>query len=174
MLRRGVGFFLFNHYSHATYLDHGEIIYSPSPVRSPRGGGTLQFPPALRPGLSRGDVVRTKEITKERTSCSLSPSTGTRLPTSVEAKKSSTARLHLSSARRSRIFHRSFHLPVSLRTSVHRIFCCGFHFGHALKRCARVWFGYRPPTLRGGPILRPVEVLPGQAVPRLELVEPRG
>jgi len=22
-------FFLFNHYSHATYLDHGEIIYSP-------------------------------------------------------------------------------------------------------------------------------------------------
>jgi len=31
-----------------------------------------------------------------------------------------------------------------------------------------------PPALRGGSGLRPVEVLPGQAVPRLELVEPRG
>jgi len=30
-----------------------------------------------------------------------------------------------------------------------------------------------PPTLQGGRILRPVEVLPGQAVPRLDLVEPR-
>jgi len=37
-------FFLFDHYSHATYLDHGEIMYSPFPVRCPRGGGTLQAP----------------------------------------------------------------------------------------------------------------------------------
>jgi len=36
--------FGFNHYSHATYLDHGEIIYSPFPVRCPRGGGTLRAP----------------------------------------------------------------------------------------------------------------------------------
>jgi len=28
-----------------------------------------------------------------------------------------------------------------------------------------------PPTLRGGPILRPIEVLPSQAVPRLDLIE---
>jgi len=31
-----------------------------------------------------------------------------------------------------------------------------------------------PPALRFGPVLRPMEILPGQAVPRLELVEPRG
>ena len=31
-----------------------------------------------------------------------------------------------------------------------------------------------PPALRGGPILRPVEVQPSQSVPRLEQVEPRG
>ena len=31
-----------------------------------------------------------------------------------------------------------------------------------------------PPAWRGGSILCPVEVLPGQAVPHLELVEPRG
>jgi len=42
---------IFNHYPHATYLDHGEIIYSPFPVRCPHGGGTLQVPlcPPPRP-----------------------------------------------------------------------------------------------------------------------------
>ena len=35
-------FFLFIHYSHATYLDHGEDMYSPFPVRCPRSGGPLQ------------------------------------------------------------------------------------------------------------------------------------
>jgi len=67
---------------------------------------------------------------------------GTSLPTSVE-RKSSTARLHLSSARRSRIFHRPFHLPVSFFTSAHSTFCWAFHSGHTLKRCSRVWVGYR-------------------------------
>ena len=53
-------FFLLNHYSHATYLDDGEIIYSPFPVRCPRGGGTLQAPlyPPLRP--VQEDAIRTK------------------------------------------------------------------------------------------------------------------
>jgi len=37
--------------------------------------------------------------------------------TSVEVRKSSTARLHLSSAKRSRILHRFFHRPVSFLTS---------------------------------------------------------
>jgi len=49
---RAAGFFcLFNHYSHATYLDHGEIMYSLFPVRCPRSGGTLQAPlcPPPRP-----------------------------------------------------------------------------------------------------------------------------
>jgi len=42
-------FFLFNHYSHATYLDNGEIMYCPFPVRCPHGGGTLQAPPCPPP-----------------------------------------------------------------------------------------------------------------------------
>jgi len=31
-----------------------------------------------------------------------------------------------------------------------------------------------PPALWGGPVLPPVEVLPGEAVPRLDLIEPQG
>ena len=103
-----------------------------------------------------------------------SSSATTRLPTSVAVRKSSTAWLHLSSAvsaKRSRIFHRSFHLPVSLRTSGYRIFCWAFHSGHTLKRCSRVWIGYRHhQRLRGGPNLRPIEVPPGETVSRLDLV----
>jgi hypothetical protein len=41
----------------------------------------------------------------------------TNLPTSVVEKKSSTARLHLSSPKRPHIFQRFFHLLVSLLTS---------------------------------------------------------
>jgi len=85
-----------------------------------------------------------------RTSCSdtaltasSSSSAGTRLPTSVVKRKPSTARPHLSSAKRSRTFHRSFHLSVSFFTSAQRTFCCGFHSGHTLKRCSRVCVGYR-------------------------------
>jgi len=40
----GFFFFLFIHYSRATYGDHGEIMYSPVPVRCPRSGGTLLAP----------------------------------------------------------------------------------------------------------------------------------
>ena len=53
---------MFIHYSRATYGDHGEIMYIPVPVRCPRSGGTLLAPFALRPGLSRESVMRTKEI----------------------------------------------------------------------------------------------------------------
>ena len=71
-------FFLFIHYSRATYGDHGEIMYSPVPVRCPRGGGTLLAPLAPRAGLSqveahqrnrngenerKNNKERTKEIT---------------------------------------------------------------------------------------------------------------
>jgi len=102
-------------------------------------------------------------------------SASTFLPTSVALRKSSAAWLHLASARRSRIFHRLFHLPVSFHTSAHSIFCWAFCSGHSLKRCSRVWFWYRHhPALRGVPVLRPMEILPGQAASRLELVEPRG
>ena len=72
-----------------------------------------------------------------------SSSAGTLLFTSVAERKSCTAWLHLPSARRSRIFHRLFHLPVSLYTSDHRIFCWAFHPGRTLKRCSRVWVWYR-------------------------------
>jgi len=48
-----VFFFFLIHYSHATCGDHGEVMYSPFPVRCPRSGGSLQAPLfALRPGLS--------------------------------------------------------------------------------------------------------------------------
>jgi len=74
---------------------------------------------------------------------SSSASAGTLLPTSVEERKSSTARLHPASARRSRAFYLSFYLPVSFLTSAHRIFCCGFHSGHSLRRWSRVCVRYR-------------------------------
>jgi len=45
-------FFLFIHYSRATYGDHGENMYSPFPVRSPRSGGSLQAP--LLPSAQAG------------------------------------------------------------------------------------------------------------------------
>ena len=70
------------------------------------------------------------------------PSSGDLLPMSVEEMKSSTARPHLSSARRSPIFHRSFYSQVSFGTSAHRIFCWAFHSGRTLKRCSRVCFLY--------------------------------
>jgi len=56
-----------------------------------------------------------------------SPPAGTSLPTSVVEWKSSTAWLHLTSARRSRILSRLFPFPLSSRTSAHRIFCWAFY-----------------------------------------------
>ena len=175
-------FFLFIHYSHATYRDHGGIMYSPFPVRCPRGDGMLQAPLCPPPwpvpercdtrqgnnkerdkgkrqrkddmksgvGRSSGDdslpapgSTASCPSSHSRSSASdssltTSSSAGTCLPTPVEERKSSTARLHLSSARRSRIFHRSFHLPVSFLTFAHRIFCWASHSGQSLKRCSRV------------------------------------
>ena len=64
-------FFLFNHYLHVTYLDHGEIIYSPPPVGCPNGGSTLQAPLSSGcPGLSQ-DMERTKDITDKRNHLSI-------------------------------------------------------------------------------------------------------
>jgi len=69
-------FFCFNRYSHATYLDHGEIMYSPFPVRCPLSAvsavaACCKLPFALRPGRSQKDEMRTKEITKERVRASV-------------------------------------------------------------------------------------------------------
>jgi hypothetical protein len=75
---------------------------------------------------------------------SSSAGAGTSLPTSVVDRKSSTALLHLSSASRSRIFQRLFPLPVSFPACAHKVFCCSFHAGHALRQCSRVrvLYGY--------------------------------
>jgi hypothetical protein len=64
---------------------------------------------------------------------SSSAGAGTRLPTSVVARKSSTALLHLSSASRSRTFQRLFPFPVSFLTSAQSVFCCPLH----IQQCAR-------------------------------------
>jgi len=61
-------FFLFNHtHIQHMYLDYGGIQFYPffpSAVRAV--AARCKLPSALRPGLSREDAVRTKEITKER------------------------------------------------------------------------------------------------------------
>jgi len=92
---------------------------------------------------------------------SSSTSAGARLPTSVEERKSSTARLHLPSARRSRTFHWPFHpgFPLHLRPQ-------GLLLRLPLRALLReVVPGLSsvpaPPALRGCPIFPPVEVLPG-------------
>jgi len=61
------GVFLFNHYSRATYLDHGEIMYSPFPVRCPRSGGTSQAPlcPPPRHVPRRSDAHQGNDKGKE-------------------------------------------------------------------------------------------------------------
>jgi len=62
----------------------------------------------------------------------------TLLPTFVMSKNSRIALVHRSSASRSRTVNRFLPLPVSFRTSAHRIFCCGFHCLQCLSRCSRV------------------------------------
>jgi len=59
-------FFLFIHYSHATYQIMARLctVRFLSAVRAV--AARCKLPSALRPGLSQEDVVRTKEITKER------------------------------------------------------------------------------------------------------------
>ena len=65
--RRAV-FFLFIHYSHATNGDHGEIMYSPVPVRCPRIGSTLLAPlcPPPRPVPRRCGAHQRKYKGKEQ------------------------------------------------------------------------------------------------------------
>jgi len=78
-------------------------------------------------------------------SSSVSPGFGgttrgpTLFPTFVVLKKSRIALVHRSSANRPRIVKRSLPLPVSFRTSAHRIFCCGFHALQCLNRCSLVY-----------------------------------
>ena len=68
------------------------------------------------------------------------PSRGTILPTSVVVRKSSTAWLHLGSAKSSWAFHRDLRPPVSSHT-FHSTFCCFLHLWHPFKRCSLVCLG---------------------------------
>jgi len=77
---------------------------------SPPPGAQL---PGLRP-LRRLPQLRPRELAHYVLPLGRRPR-----PTSVVARKASTARPRLSFARRSRIFHLSFHLLVSFRTSAH-------------------------------------------------------
>jgi len=108
-------------------------------MKSGVGRNNGSSPPAPAPCSSS----HSRTYSSDTTLTAASSTHGTRLPTSVVERKSSTARLHLPSASRSRTFHRSFHLPVSFFTSAHRIFCCGFHSGHSLKRWSRACIRYR-------------------------------
>jgi len=107
-----------------------------------RNSGVPPSPVSSAPAPCSSRHSRTSSSDTALTASS-SASAGTRLPTSVADRKSSTARLHLPSARRSRTFHRPFRLPVSFFASAHKIFCCGFHSGHSLKRWSRVCVRYR-------------------------------
>ena len=69
---------------------------------------------------------------------SSSTGAGASLPTSVVDRKSSTALLHLSLARRSRIGNRLLPRPVSFHTSLHSTFCYSFHCPQFLKTCSLV------------------------------------
>jgi len=80
--------------------------------------------PRPRPSSSASTLRSSSLSLRSRCSHSLPASsfagTGTSLPTSVAERRSSTARLHLTSARRSWTVNRLFHPPVSFRTSAHR------------------------------------------------------
>jgi hypothetical protein len=143
-----------NHYSHATQFDHGETMYSPvlfavRPDLGQSAGGMRQLPlppPGLSPTKKRRRKRNHSPLEATLLPLHLPPhsvpgssSFGPILrPTSVVHKKSKIGRVHRSSANRSRILKRFFPLPVSLRTSAHRVFCCGFHRGQFLNRCSRV------------------------------------
>jgi len=103
-------------------------------------GGCPPVPDSSAPAPCSSNHSRTSSSKTALTASSSTP--GTRLPTSVVKRKSSTTRLHLPLASKSCNFYRSFHLPVSFFTSAHRIFCCGFHSEHSLKRWSRVCVRY--------------------------------
>ena len=82
--------FFFIHYSRATYLDHGESMYSPFPVRCPRNGGSLQAPlcPPPRPVPRRFDAHQGNYKGKKR-----------KASVAVEGKTKERHRLHRSCGR---------------------------------------------------------------------------
>jgi len=118
----------------------GRTRREPKPLLQSGGGRNSGVPPApASPAPAPCSSIHSRTSSSDiALTASSSSAPSAHLPTSVVERKSSTARLHLPSASRSRTFHRSFHLPVSFFTSAHRIFCCGFHSGHSLKRWYRV------------------------------------
>jgi len=55
-------FVLFIHHSHANNFDHGQIMFSPFPVRCPRNGNTLQTPSCTPPRPAPGKCGSTVEL----------------------------------------------------------------------------------------------------------------
>jgi len=186
--------FLFNYYSHATHLDHGEIMYSPFPVRCPRGGGTLQAP--LLPSARLQSPLPAPPTTPAAPPPTprslrlplLAPSfprpwflflfIHTRMRLKPHVRGGEEVQYRPPSPL---ICQEVPHLPPvlpppsllpHLRPQGHLLgFPLRTHLEEVLPSLVRV---PAPPALRGGPILRPIEVLLGQAMPRLDLVEPRG
>jgi len=106
-----------------------------------RNRGSLTSAPSLSvsASLSSSRSLLSRTSHSDASHCA-SSSTGARasLPISVVDRKSSTALLHLSSARRSRIGNQLLPLPVSFHTTFHSTFCCSFHCPQFLKTCSLV------------------------------------
>ena len=65
-----------------------------------------------------------------------SSAAGTVFPTSREARKFSTAWLHLRTVKSLCAFHHHLPFPVSFHTSFRSVLCCFLHFGHMSCHCA--------------------------------------
>jgi len=228
-------FFLFIHYSRATYGDHGENMYSPFPVRYPRSGGSLQAPlcPPPRPVPRRSTAShqgdhKGKDKPREASEYDKGKGEGkNRLHRPCgrhEVGCGQEQRRFPPSARllgpRSLLLHPLPHLQ--LRHRAHRVLLClrrnppsNIRRGEEVQHCPaatrigqevarlppvlpppglllnlrpqdfllRLPFGAlleevvpglrsvpAPPALWGGSPRRPVQVLPGQAVPRLQYI----
>jgi hypothetical protein len=117
----------------------------PMKERVGRKSSCSTFPTPSSPAsrlLSSSLSLRLRSSHSDASLC-ISSSTGTSLRTSVVVRKPSTTWLYRQSARRSHILNRPFPLPVSFRTSTHRVFCWAFHSGQFLKMCFPVCVPYR-------------------------------
>ena len=102
-------------------------------------------------------------------------SAGASLLTSVVERKPSTAWLHLPSASRSRVLNQLLPPPSFLPHLCPQDLLQGLPLGAHLEEvisCLRPVLA--PPAPSGGPVLRPVKVLPREAATCRQLVEPQG
>ena len=107
------------------------------------------------------------------TSLPASSPAGTSLPTSVVESKSNTAWLHLPSARRSQVFVPALPPPAFLPhlCPQNSLLLLPLR-AHLEEVVPRLRWVLAPPALCCKSVLRPLEVLPGETVASLHLVEP--